>query len=495
MNNRIYYLVGAGRSGTISLAKILDGADNGICKNVPIPGLDRASRNLRDGLVDDPESIVERLLLPRAYKYLATNEHNIYGETQESLGIFIPAISRKTRAKFVYIHRDGREVMRSLMNWHNRVVGNIYRECSTPGNLSSEALLNVSKLPLELDDSDYSRPRPKPSENLHSFWMYLSREEMCAYYWTKVNEIYLENLGKIDRAQTIEVDYTLPDVNSVCKIIEFLELNGIEDEKIRKCLDQKVNSFIGFDPEVNTYPHWTSWDGSLRQSFWDIAGDMMSLLGYDANPRARWKPTNYGTIWDETKDLDSWYMWMFNGRINVHNVFFQWFEEKSLEYSMQEIADFGSGIGYEYSQYFSNRTYHGYDIAKHVVEWANRKNTNSNHHFYCTDYICEDIDRKYDLVISSGTIDNCYDIDQYLDAMVRVSRRWIYLTSYSGWFPELESHNYSFNAEQNCFYNKLSPRKVKDLLKNLGCSHITVRKLPTLNNTIPYETEIFAKVG
>jgi len=78
--------------------------------------------------------------------------------------------------------------------------------------------------------------------------------------------------------------------------------------------------------------------------------------------------------------------------------------------------------------------------------------------------------------------------------MVGASTRLIYLTSYRGWFPQLETHKYQWVEKDGCFYNDLSPVLIKTTLEALGCTKITLAPLKTGNPEIPHETLVTAEV-
>jgi hypothetical protein len=105
-------------------------------------------------------------------------------------------------------------------------------------------------------------------------------------------------------------------------------------------------------------------------------------------------------------------------------------------------------------------------------------------------------DEKFDVVFSQGTIDNSYDMDAMLRAMVACSK-WIYLTAYRGWFPDLPEHRYSWSEDTTCFYNDISPTVVRETLVGIGCSEIEITAIDMgerENNPIRYETRIVARV-
>ena len=156
-----FFVIGSARSGTTSLCRILDTASNGVCKLEPMPNLCRESRDMREGKLKNSLEVLKKSVLPR----LSIREYRdvIYGEKNIALAMFIPELYSLTNCKLVYVYRDGRDVVSSMINWHLYKFGDIYRECvDNEQNISQEAIHNAANLPIQLSDSDYARPRPLP---------------------------------------------------------------------------------------------------------------------------------------------------------------------------------------------------------------------------------------------------------------------------------------------------------------------------------------------
>lgn len=51
------------------------------------------------------------------------------------------------------------------------------------------------------------------------------------------------------------------------------------------------------------------------------------------------------------------------------------------------------------------------------------------------------------------------------------TKRWLYLTSYCGYFPDLADHRYDWNDEHTCFFNVVSPARVRSILTDAGHHH------------------------
>lgn len=484
MTDQAYFIVACARSGTTSLAQILSKATNGECAIEPTPSLQRETRLAMEGKLGDPLPIIKEKVLPR----VQNAESEIYGEKDVIYAPFITHLHKLLGCKFVYMTRDGRDVVRSLMDWHEQIFGTIYRECKHIGNLSIRALDTSAKLPLSKDDSDYSRPRPLPHDPLYEVWEDLTREEMCAYYWSHINEIYMTELEKIPTEAWITIDYTHPDPKDILKIVDFLNLEGIDLNLIELLLKQKINSLKERFDLLPSYPRWMNWNSLQRKQFDKIAYPTMSRLNYYSTSKTRWKPKEYGSTWVNEAKPFPWYKEIYDTRVDYHNHFIEWIHQRE---PISSIVDFGCGLCIGYSEAFKDKEYTGVDISPSNIDWCKRNYKNPRHNYLNLDFIETPLNEKHDVAVSSGTIDNTYDIDECLAALVLASRKYIYLTAYRGYFPDLQEHKYSWSPKDGCFYNDISPIKAYTTLKDLECQYITVESLRLGEQT---ETLITAEV-
>ena len=282
MSNKIcFFILTCARSGSTSLTTILNEANNGICAVEPSPNLNYETREMMKGRLENPNIIIDKYITPRVES--ALRDVNIYGEKNLTYGPFIKSLYEKFNCKFIYLKRDGREVVRSMMDWHNRMFGSIYRECKDIANIAPRALFSAGRLPVHLDMSDYSRPRPLKGEEYYDIWEDMKREEMCAYYWSKINDIYLSELKMIPCEQWVEIDYTKPTTEDILTVAEFCGLKGLNESIVNKMLNEKINSLKERCEESPQYPKWNMWDVGLKESFINIAGNTMKENGYNVS--------------------------------------------------------------------------------------------------------------------------------------------------------------------------------------------------------------------
>jgi hypothetical protein len=257
----------------------LDSASNGVCLSEPEPNLNVETRQVMDRLEVDRAGILERTLFPRVRRALQASQ--VYGEKSLNLAPFLQELHARLGCSFLWLTRDGRDVVRSLIDWHNNKFADIYRECSDPGTLAPGARAFIRGLPVEKDTSDFSRPRPQPGEPLHDRWEQLSRLEMCAYYWSTINGLLLSELRKLPRGAWMRIDYTDPTRTDVLEAAEFVGLEGLEPRAVDDMLADRINSLAerGTDAMVRM-PPWPDWPEEAAAAFRRIAGPMMVALGY-----------------------------------------------------------------------------------------------------------------------------------------------------------------------------------------------------------------------
>lgn len=490
---RPFVLVGCARSGTTSLARILDGASNGHCAIEPVPNLNLESRQAIEGRLGDVDRLLSDTVLARL---ASSSEHQVYGEKNVTYGPFLDRIQALSKCRVVFMHRDGRDVVRSLINWHDRKFGTVYRECREPGTLAPSAISSAASLPVALDTSDFSRPRPARESPLGRRWEDLSRLEMCTYYWSVANHQYVCALEAIDRDSQTWVDYTRPDADAVLDVAAFLGLEGLDRQGVADMLARRINSLADRgESEAGGFPRWTDWNGRQRERFEALGRDTMRSLGYWDDEAARWRPRGYGEVWSKKAADLAWYEWMFDGRRRMHEDMLSWLQ--ALEAKGEKIVsamDFGCGLGVGYSEHLADKHYIGLDISEQNIEWCHQYRDNRRHTYYRLDMIADRPPETADLVFSSGTIDNTYDIDGFIEAMVSAANKWVYFTCYRGWFDRLESHTYRYNTDHACFYNDISVACVLQKLAALGCRDVEAMPLRTGNRDISFEARFIARV-
>jgi SAM-dependent methyltransferase len=173
--------------------------------------------------------------------------------------------------------------------------------------------------------------------------------------------------------------------------------------------------------------------------------------------------SEYGEKWP--KKNDEWYAEIHNSNYLIHENFKKYLSNKK---DIKSILEVGCGTGIypiKNKNLFENIDYTGIDISDSAIEFC--KN-NSSFEFIVGDFIKMNISKKYDLVFSHAVVDHVYDIDEFISKIVNHTKKYAYINSYRGFFPNLEEHKMTWDGHEACYYNNLSIKQIKKLLIKLG---------------------------
>ena len=231
----IFFIVSSPRSGSTAIANICDAAKNCLCDVEP------EHKAFLVKLLYDPYYCLDDWMDQFKSKikgFVAANGVEIYGQKDPAYNWIISHLYKTFECKFVYLIRDGREVVRSLLNWNQQTSGIIYNECTEYVKLSDQAAANKKANEGVYDQSDMLRPRPSPQEPLYLKWKNLSRAEMYAFYWVRSNQIIQNNLSAVHPDMQLKID--MADVK-IDELVDFLGLD-IDTDIANVLLNGKINS-------------------------------------------------------------------------------------------------------------------------------------------------------------------------------------------------------------------------------------------------------------
>ena len=81
-------------------------------------------------------------------------------------------------------------------------------------------------------------------------------------------------------------------------------------------------------------------------------------------------------------------------------------------------------------------------------------------------------------------------MNNYIIKMINLSKKYVYITAYRGWFPKLDEHQYSWSDDHKCCYNNLSVKEITKLLKRIKKIKFFINPLNTNRKDITKETKI-----
>jgi len=162
--------------------------------------------------------------------------------------------------KTIYIVRDGRDWVRSMMNW-----GEVYGKGMVRG-------LFAHKWPTA---------KNKKNDEYASQWDGFSRFEKLCWAWSRLNEYALSTISKNPHARLYRFENIFLDKNryqSFNDLVSFaVSLPGIEIQRlgsINGWLEQKIHQ------SSSQFPAWEQWTVNQKRKFEEICGTQMEKLGY-----------------------------------------------------------------------------------------------------------------------------------------------------------------------------------------------------------------------
>lgn len=266
----VFFIVGCPRSGTTAIAKILDYAENSNVFIEQSPKLCIESRHHYERRLENPE-----VVLKHAKKELINNvvkQGLIYGDKNPNYLPFIPYLEKIWAPKYLFIIRDGRDVVRSLMDWHEFGRGNIFG--------MNEDNPDSTIVSYEQDWWDYSRLRPRKGEEFYEDWIALSRFEKISWYWNRFNELILESVRTIPKQRYKVVHIEKLDKFQLKEIYTFLDLDFDNYDKPQKMLNERINSVEQRYGAKKLFPDWQNWTDDEYNIFQKYAKNMMEYYKY-----------------------------------------------------------------------------------------------------------------------------------------------------------------------------------------------------------------------
>lgn len=160
-----------------------------------------------------------------------------------------------------------------------------------------------------------------------------------------------------------------------------------------------------------------------------------------------------------------WYTQIHEANYLLHEDFIRYLKSKK---DVKTVLEVGCGTGVypiRNKELFSQIDYTGTDISETAIEYCKK---NSSFNFICGDFIKNDIGDTFDLVYSHAVIDHVYDIDTFVKKIVNLSKKYAYINSYRGYFPDMEEHKMNWNNKDGCYYNDVSVKHIKKILLEIG---------------------------
>lgn len=264
----VFFIVGFSRSGTTAMARILDTAANAKVFVEQPPKMCIAARMKYEGFLPYPG---EFILKSKQEKIREVHSQKmIYGDKNLNYLYFIEEMKHLWHCKFIFLVRDGREVVRSAMNWDKKYPGRNYNRYEDhPDSKITQP---------EEDFWDFGRIRPLAGDKIFKNWKSMELFEKFAWSWNEYNKILLDHIEKLDQDDYLLLDMNNIEEKDIYQVFEFLNLRGYKKTDIHKMLKSKINTTPLKESEV--FPHWSGWDTNLTGKFEFYASEMMERIGY-----------------------------------------------------------------------------------------------------------------------------------------------------------------------------------------------------------------------
>lgn len=162
--------------------------------------------------------------------------------------------------RLIYMVRDGRDWIRSTINW-----GEVYGK------------RGIRKL------FAHKWPTAKDSGNdvYADRWDGFSRFEKLCWAWSRLNEYALNTISENPHARVYKFENIFLDENRYQNLVDLLafavSLPGLDPGSLGSTggwLEQKIHQ------SSNQFPAWEHWTGDQKRTFEEICGPQMRRLGY-----------------------------------------------------------------------------------------------------------------------------------------------------------------------------------------------------------------------
>ncbi len=160
------------------------------------------------------------------------------------------------------------------------------------------------------------------------------------------------------------------------------------------------------------------------------------------------------------------------------------FESFLERIKFNSVLEIGCSVGLlplVFNKFFKDKKYTGLDLSSKSLDLAKKNFPNGK--YICADFIKSEID-EYDLIISFDVIDHVYDPNKFLEKIITLSKKYSYIRSYRGFFPDLKKHKMDYRANEGIYLNDLSISELETICfqNNLSTKNFKIYKqLPREN--------------
>lgn len=246
------FLLSTGRSGTATLAKVLQLAPGITAFHEPWPQMLKERQQALHEVWTEADTYMQIFLRARAGLIArSTLGGKVFAETSARLTFFAPAIARALpEARFIHLVRHPGGVIRSGMrrSWYSD------------------------------NRSDRYRIRPQEGDPHFAGWESLPRFNKICWYWNAYNAFALRFRDSVDSSRLLLLkaeDLFAARGDNMDRLFSFIGVPSPESDMLAAELGRKHNRQLN-----NDYPVFEQWSRTQRETLISIAGDTMAALGY-----------------------------------------------------------------------------------------------------------------------------------------------------------------------------------------------------------------------
>ena len=244
---KAFFVLSAGRCGTMTLAHLLNTATNARVWHHPQPDPIKESLLAYWGNIDKRKAFW-KARYPIIHK--TWSEGLVHGETDLLMTPFCDMLAEEIPdAKFIVLVRNPRDYVRSGMR-RNYYHGHPW---------------------------DFGRLRPKEETEEFEGWNKLDQFGKVCWLWRKTYEYILKITSAISKHRVFVARFEdlVRSDSKTEELFEFLGLHGFDCNKIEQVLENKFNSQQG-----GHFPEPKEWSKDLSMKLWKECGKIASTLGY-----------------------------------------------------------------------------------------------------------------------------------------------------------------------------------------------------------------------
>jgi hypothetical protein len=268
---RAFFVMSAGRCGTMTLAHMLDTAQNAKVWHHPQPDPIEEALRAYWGDIDKQETFW-RMRAPVIHRSWA--QGLIHGETDLLMTNFCDVLADEIpESKFIVLVRDPVGFVRSGMR-RNYYYGHAW---------------------------DFGRLKPQKGTEEFAKWDRMDQFEKVCWLWRETYERIMTMAAGIpeERVMIVRFEDLISDASYAEQIFSFLALEGFNKNSINRILTQKLNK-----QHTGEFPPKNEWSQDLLNKMWDACGPLATTFGYTLETDQReedQKPETHHTMWDYKK--------------------------------------------------------------------------------------------------------------------------------------------------------------------------------------------------